>query len=191
MRCSFLRRWWGYTRHYLWRLEHLGRNWNLIMSAPVRPLYLFAAKALALIKLVAFTQGWVFLLFLLCGRLWARLPGWPPAQIFLWLLRGVAGQFADRGAGAGAGDGRSAALPCRCCWGWRAACPDMLIASKGGTRAGLFWPVFADADGHERQQSGRMCWAAARPFSGPPALCGTAVFFAAAALWLRARDVEA
>ena len=83
----------GVYAAYLWRLEHLGRNWNLIMSAPVRPLYLFAAKALALIKLVAFTQGWVFLLFLLCGRLWARLPGWPPAQIFLWLLRGVAGSL--------------------------------------------------------------------------------------------------
>ena len=63
----------GVYAAYLWRLEHLGRNWNLIMSAPVRPLYLFAAKALALIKLVAFTQGWVFLLFLLCGRLWARI----------------------------------------------------------------------------------------------------------------------
>ena len=83
----------GVYAAYLWRLEHLGRNWNLIMSAPVRPLYLFAAKALALAKLVAFTQGWVFLLFLLCGRLWARLPGWPPAQIFLWLLRGVAGSL--------------------------------------------------------------------------------------------------
>ena len=29
---------------YLWRLEHLGHNWNLIMASPVPPLDLFAAK---------------------------------------------------------------------------------------------------------------------------------------------------
>lgn len=26
---------------YLWRLEHLGHNWNLIMASPVRPIDLF------------------------------------------------------------------------------------------------------------------------------------------------------
>lgn len=35
---------------YLWRLEHLGHNWNLIMAAPVRPFALFAAKLLGCCK---------------------------------------------------------------------------------------------------------------------------------------------
>ena len=33
----------GLYAAYLWRLEHLGHNWNLIMSQPVPPLYLFMA----------------------------------------------------------------------------------------------------------------------------------------------------
>ncbi|MCI6355621.1 MAG: ABC transporter permease [Gemmiger formicilis] len=37
---------------YLWRLEHLGHNWNLIMAAPVRPFALFAAKLLVVVKLM-------------------------------------------------------------------------------------------------------------------------------------------
>src|SRR5699024_3773423 len=34
----------GVYAAYLWRLEHMGHNWNLIMAAPVRPLCLFLAK---------------------------------------------------------------------------------------------------------------------------------------------------
>ena len=29
---------------YLWRLEHLGHNWNLIMASPVRPIEFFSGK---------------------------------------------------------------------------------------------------------------------------------------------------
>lgn len=77
----------------LWRLEHLGHNWNLIMSAPVPRSYVFLAKFLVVIKMALLTQGWVFLLYLLAGKLWARLPGWPPVQILVWLLRGVLGSL--------------------------------------------------------------------------------------------------
>ena len=79
---------------YLWRLEHLGNNWNFILSAPVRPFCLYLAKFCAVAKMALLTQGWVFLLYVACGKLWARLPGWPPAQIVLWLLRGFAGSLA-------------------------------------------------------------------------------------------------
>ena len=63
---------------YLWRLEHLGHNWNLIMAAPVRPFALFAAKLLVVVKLMCFTQCFVFVLYVACGRLFAGFSDWPP-----------------------------------------------------------------------------------------------------------------
>ena len=44
---------------YLWRLEHLGHNWNLIMASPVPPLDLFAAKFAVVTKLALLTHGFV------------------------------------------------------------------------------------------------------------------------------------
>ena len=76
---------------YLWRLEHMGHNWNLIMAAPVRPLALFLAKYAVVLKLVLLTQLLVFGLYVLCGKAFAHLPGWPPVQTLLFLLRGLVG----------------------------------------------------------------------------------------------------
>ena len=76
---------------YLWRLEHLGHNWNLIMAAPVRPLALFFAKFVVVLKLVLLTQVLIFALYCLCGKVFASLPGWPPLETLLFLLRGVLG----------------------------------------------------------------------------------------------------
>lgn len=79
----------GLYAAYLWRLEHLGHNWNLIMSQPVPPLYLFLAKLAVVFKMALLTQGWMLTLYLLSGKLWAKLPGLPPAEVFLWALRGA------------------------------------------------------------------------------------------------------
>ena len=79
---------------YLWRLEHLGHNWNLIMAMPVRPLDLFAAKFVVVAKLALLTHGYVFALFVVCGKLFAHLPGFPPATLPLYLLRGALGALA-------------------------------------------------------------------------------------------------
>ena len=79
----------GLYAAYLWRLEHLGHNWNLIMSQPVPPLYLFLAKLAVVFKMALLTQGWMLTLYLLSGKLWAKLPGLPPAEVFLWSLRGA------------------------------------------------------------------------------------------------------
>lgn len=76
---------------YLWRLEHLGHNWNLIMSAPVRPLALFFAKFIVVVKLVVLTQFLIFTLYCLCGKIFAALPGWPPPDTLFFLLRGALG----------------------------------------------------------------------------------------------------
>ncbi|MDR3917976.1 MAG: ABC transporter permease [Gemmiger sp.] len=79
---------------YLWRLEHLGHNWNLIMAAPVRPFALFAAKLLIVVKLMCFTQCFVFLLYVACGRLFAGFSDWPPVSIVFYLVRGIFGGLA-------------------------------------------------------------------------------------------------
>ena len=79
----------GLYAAYLWRLEHLGHNWNLIMSQPVPPLYLFMAKLAVVFKMALLTQGWMLTLYFLSGKLWAKLPGLPPAEVFLWALRGA------------------------------------------------------------------------------------------------------
>ena len=79
---------------YLWRLEHLGHNWNLIMAAPVDPLALFTAKFVVVAKLALLTHAFVFLLYSFCGKVFAHLPGWPPAALPLYLLRGALGAVA-------------------------------------------------------------------------------------------------
>ena len=79
----------GLYAAYLWRLEHLGHNWNLIISQPVPPLYLFLAKLAVVFKMALLTQGWMLTLYLLSGKLWTKLPGLPPAEIFVWSLRGA------------------------------------------------------------------------------------------------------
>ena len=79
---------------YLWRLEHLGHNWNLIMAAPVRPLDLYAAKFVVVAKLALLTHGFVFLLYGFCGRVFAHLPGPPPVILLVFLLRGAVGALA-------------------------------------------------------------------------------------------------
>lgn len=76
---------------YLWRLEHLGHNWNLIMAAPVRPFLLYFAKFAVTVKLVLLTQLLIFALYCLCGKTFAALPGWPPIQTLFFLLHGVLG----------------------------------------------------------------------------------------------------
>ena len=81
----------GVYAAYLWRLEHRGHNWNLIMAAPVRPLALFLAKYVVVLKLVLLTQLLVFGLYVLCGKAFAHLPGWPPVETLLFLLRGLVG----------------------------------------------------------------------------------------------------
>lgn len=79
---------------YLWRLEHLGHNWNLIMSAPVRPFALYFSKFVVVLKLVVLTQLFIFLLYCLCGKVFAHFSGWPPAITLLFLLRGALGGMA-------------------------------------------------------------------------------------------------
>lgn len=78
---------------YLWRLEHLGYNWNIIMASPVKTRDLFAAKFVVVAKLALLTHGFVFLLYTFCGKIFAHLSGWPPIEL-PFFLRGVLGALA-------------------------------------------------------------------------------------------------
>lgn len=176
----------GVYAAYLWRLEHLGHNWNLIMAAPVPPVDLFIAKFLAVAKVTLFTQGWVFVLYVVCGKLWAGLPGWPPLQVAVWLVRGVVGSFAIIALELLiAMLIRSFAVPVL--FGLAGGVSGMLMASKG---FGMVWPFALMQMGMNSNKSedvltgsGGVFWAAC--------LIWTGVLFAAAAALLRARDVRA
>ena len=121
---------------WLWRLEHLGHNWNLIMTAPVKPMDLWLAKFAVIIKLAFLTDGFVFLLYIFCGKTFAALPGWPPVRLLIYLLRGVLGALPIIAVQLTiAMCIRSFAVPIFL--GLVGGVAGMLISAKG---AALFWP---------------------------------------------------
>lgn len=73
---------------YLWRLEHLNHNWNLLKSSPVHLSHIYLSKLIVIMKVTVFTQLWLAVLFIAGGKL-AQIPGFAPVEIFLWLLRGT------------------------------------------------------------------------------------------------------
>ncbi|MCM1064578.1 MAG: ABC transporter permease [Eubacterium sp.] len=78
---------------YLWRLEHLEHNWNVLMTLPVPVRDIFFGKLYVIVKVTVITQIWLFLLFCFCGKL-LSLQGLPPVAILLWALRGTAAALA-------------------------------------------------------------------------------------------------
>lgn len=72
---------------YMWRLEHLNKNWNLIMSAPVSAAGIFLAKWIVVGVLLALVQLFFFALYLAGGKL-AGLTSSLPGELAGWLLRG-------------------------------------------------------------------------------------------------------
>lgn len=73
---------------YLWRLEHLEHNWNVLMTLPVPVKDIFFGKLYVIVKVTLITQIWLFLLFCLCGKL-VGFHGLPPMTILVWTLRGT------------------------------------------------------------------------------------------------------
>lgn len=72
---------------YVCRLEHLNKNWNMIMTAPVRIAYLFLAKLIVVAALVFLVQLFFALLYYGAGKLFG-LTGAFPAETFGWIARG-------------------------------------------------------------------------------------------------------
>ena len=78
----------------LWTQHTLFYNWNLIMTAPVKPMCLFTAKFVVVAKLALLTHAFVFVLYVFCGRVFAHFSGWPPIELPLFLIRGALGALA-------------------------------------------------------------------------------------------------
>lgn len=78
---------------FLWRLENFNHNRNALMSAPIPIACLYGAQLLAVFCITLLTQIYVGVLYILSGLL-LGLPGLPPLQIWLWLMRGTLGGLA-------------------------------------------------------------------------------------------------
>jgi len=75
---------------YIWRVEHLNYNWNHLMTMPVSEKDVFLSKLILALGCTVFLQLWMWILFIISGKI-TGLPGMPPVEIFLWLLRGSLG----------------------------------------------------------------------------------------------------
>jgi hypothetical protein len=72
---------------YMWRLEHLNKNWHLIMTAPVSAAHLFLAKWIVAGALLLMVQLFFSLLYVLAGMM-AGITSALPAELPGWLARG-------------------------------------------------------------------------------------------------------
>ncbi|QDD87339.1 ABC transporter permease [Bacillus cereus] len=72
---------------YICRLEHLNRNWNMIMTSPVSVANVFLAKLIIVSILILFAQGLFMGLYWLIGTLFS-LPGSFPVETVDWAIRG-------------------------------------------------------------------------------------------------------
>lgn len=78
---------------YLWRLENFNHNRNSLMTSPIPVSCLYGAQFLTIAYITLATQLYVGFLYTVSGSL-LGLPGLPPLQIWLWLLRGTLGGLA-------------------------------------------------------------------------------------------------
>ena len=120
---------------YIWRVEHLNHNWNQLMTMPVPVPFVFLSKLFLALGCTVFLQLWMWVLFVVTGRL-VGLSGMPPVQILVWLLRGSFG-----GMGIAALQLvlsmviRSFAVPIALAL--MGSVTGLLVSNKG---LGLFWP---------------------------------------------------
>ncbi len=78
---------------YIWRIEHMGHNWNSLMTMPVPVRDILLSKLLLAMGCTIFLQLWLWVLYAVSGKL-VGLPGMPPAKVLVWLLRGSVGGLA-------------------------------------------------------------------------------------------------
>ena len=176
----------GIYAAYLWRLEHTDHNWNRIMAAPVPPILLYLAKLAVVLKMALLTQLWVCVLYVACGKLWAGLPGFPPLEILLWIMRGALGSVAI------------IALQLLLSMVIRSFAVPVLIALAGGVAGmmavnwdlGLFWPYALMLLGMNSNKSEDALAGGIAGFLLSTAVF-TALFVAVAWILLKKRDVKA
>ena len=77
---------------FFWRYENFHSCRNALFTSPVSYGTIYMGKYLMVCAVTLFSQLWLSLLYLAAGIL-AGLPGLPPCDIVLWILRGTAGGF--------------------------------------------------------------------------------------------------
>ena len=175
----------GVYAAYLWRLEHLNSNWNVLMTAPVPVRDVFLGKLAVIFRVTLFTQVWVFILYVICGKL-CGLPGATPLDTVLWMLRGTL-------AAAAIGTMqlllsmviRSFAVPIGIALA--GSILGFLFMNKGWE---LYWPYSLMMAGMNSNKSEDALGGNLIPFLVSVVLF-FAVFAGAAVLWLKKRDVKA
>lgn len=75
---------------YLWRMENQNKNRNFLFTSPVPVRDIFLGKLATIAKITVFTQLWVFVLFLVSGKL-VHLQALPDPQHFAYAARGILG----------------------------------------------------------------------------------------------------
>ncbi|MBS5149868.1 MAG: ABC transporter permease [Butyricicoccus pullicaecorum] len=77
---------------YLWRLEHTGYNWNLMLTTPVPRSMLVLAKLSNAVMLTAVVIVWTAVLYITAGLICGFGAGTIPwKEIVEWILGGIAG----------------------------------------------------------------------------------------------------
>lgn len=77
---------------YQWRLEHLGTNWNLLLTMPLSPMQVFCGKLFTGYLFSGLTLAWIGTLYFICGKL-CGLSG-VPVELPYWLFFGLFGTLA-------------------------------------------------------------------------------------------------
>lgn len=72
---------------YVCRLEHLNRNWNMVLTSPVSVASIVLAKWMVVSLLILFAQSLFMLFYWLAGTLFS-LPGPFPVETIGWAIRG-------------------------------------------------------------------------------------------------------
>lgn len=72
---------------YMWRLEHLNKNWNMIMTTPVSATGIFLAKLITVGAMLIFVQIFFFVLYFIGGKI-AGITAGLPGELTGWLLQG-------------------------------------------------------------------------------------------------------
>lgn len=72
---------------YVCRLEHMNKNWNSVMTAPISAAHVFVSKLVVVGALILSVQLFFVVLYFCAGKLFG-LPSQFPVETFGWIIRG-------------------------------------------------------------------------------------------------------
>ncbi|ONI40613.1 hypothetical protein AN639_00395 [Candidatus Epulonipiscium fishelsonii] len=82
----------GLLCSYQWRVEHLGNNWNILMTQPISNVKLFTGKVVVASVISCLTLAYIGILYYIAGKL-IGFSGYPK-EILVWLIFGMIGSIA-------------------------------------------------------------------------------------------------